>query len=214
MGRLFGTDGVRGVVNTDLTAELVVHIGKAAATVLTSKEKEHPVFLIGKDTRLSGDMLESALVAGLCSLGAHVKLLGAVPTPAVAYLVRRYKADAGIMISASHNPYEFNGIKIFSREGVKLSDETENRIEEIVLDGKQPYPMMIGDGVGRVEQLFDAIDSYIDYVVSTVENSLSGMKIALDCANGSSSVTAEKIFTRLGAQVHAVLRISRDLSDM
>ena len=122
MGRLFGTDGARGIANTELTPELAMNIGRAAAMVLTNEATLHPTFLIGKDTRLSGDMLEGALIAGLCSVGANVKILGIVPTPAVAYLIGKYKADAGIMISASHNPFEFNGIKIFSDAGFKLHD--------------------------------------------------------------------------------------------
>ena len=146
MGRLFGTDGARGVANTELTIELAMNIGRAAAMVLTSKEVEHPTFLIGKDTRLSGDMLEGALIAGLCSVGANVKLLGVVPTPAVAHLVKKYKADAGIMISASHNPYEFNGIKIFSSEGYKLPDELEEKIEAIILDNAEPYTIPAHEG--------------------------------------------------------------------
>ncbi len=202
MGRLFGTDGARGVANTELTCELAMNIGKAAAMVLTSEEVEHPTFLIGKDTRLSGDMLEGALIAGLCSVGANVKLLGVVPTPAVAYLVRKYGADAGIMISASHNPYEFNGIKIFSGEGYKLPDDLEESIESIVLDNAKPYTIPQHGGIGTVEVLDTAADEYVDYVVSTIEHDLSGMEIALDCSNGSSSRTAEKLFTRLGAKVH------------
>ncbi len=202
MGRLFGTDGARGVANTELTCELAMNIGKAAAMVLTSEEVEHPTFLIGKDTRLSGDMLEGALIAGLCSVGANVKLLGVVPTPAVAYLVRKYGADAGIMISASHNPYEFNGIKIFSGEGYKLPDDLEESIESIVLDNAKPYTIPDHGGIGTVEVLDTAADEYVDYVVSTIEHDLSGMEIALDCSNGSSSRTAEKLFTRLGAKVH------------
>ncbi len=202
MGRLFGTDGARGVANTELTIELAMNIGRAAAMVLTSDEVEHPTILIGKDTRLSGDMLEGALIAGLCSVGANVKLLGVVPTPAVAYLVRKYKADAGIMISASHNPYEFNGIKIFSSEGYKLPDDLEESIEDIVLDNVKPYTVPEHSGIGTVEILETAADEYVDYVASTVEYDLSGMEIALDCSNGSSSRTAEKLFTRLGAKVH------------
>ena len=142
MGRLFGTDGARGVANTELTIELAMNIGKAAAMVLTSSDVKHPTFLIGKDTRLSGDMLEGALIAGLCSVGANVKLLGVVPTPAVAYLVKKYNADAGIMISASHNPYEFNGIKLFSGEGYKLPDALEEEIEAIILDNAKPYTIL------------------------------------------------------------------------
>ena len=148
MGRLFGTDGARGVANTELTAELAMNIGRAAAMVLISEEVEHPTILIGKDTRRSGDMLEGALIAGLCSVGANVELLGVVPTPAVAYLVGKYNADAGIMISASHNPFEFNGIKIFSSEGTKLPDDLENRIEEIVLDHVVPYSLAKGSDIG------------------------------------------------------------------
>lgn len=202
MGRLFGTDGARGVANTELTIELAMNIGRAAAMVLTSEDVKHPTIIIGKDTRLSGDMLEGALIAGLCSVGANVKLLGVVPTPAVAYLVRKYKADAGIMISASHNPYEFNGIKIFSSQGYKLPDELEEKIEAIILDGVVPYAIPAHEDLGTVEVVETAADEYIDYVASTVEYDLSGLEIALDCSNGSSSRTAEKLFTRLGAKVH------------
>ncbi len=202
MGRLFGTDGARGVANTELTCELAMNIGKAAAMVLTSKEVEHPTVLIGKDTRISGDMLEGALIAGLCSVGANVKLLGVVPTPAVAYLIGKYKADAGIMISASHNPYEFNGIKLFSSEGYKLPDDLEEQIESIVLDNSEPYAIPKDGTLGVVETVESAADDYIDHVVETIEYDLNGMEIALDCSNGSSSRTAEKLFTKLGAKVH------------
>ena len=202
MGRLFGTDGARGVANTELTIELAMNIGKAAAMVLTSADVEHPTFLIGKDTRLSGDMLEGALIAGLCSVGANVKLLGVVPTPAVAYLVKKYNADAGIMISASHNPYEFNGIKLFSGEGYELPDALEEEIEAIILDNAKPYTVPAHEGLGTVEVIDCAADDYIDYVASTVEYDLHGMEVALDCSNGSSSRTAEKLFTKLGAKVH------------
>ncbi|MBQ6626588.1 MAG: phosphoglucosamine mutase [Ruminococcus sp.] len=202
MGRLFGTDGARGVANTELTIELAMNIGKAAAMVLTSSDVKHPTFLIGKDTRLSGDMLEGALIAGLCSVGANVKLLGVVPTPAVAYLVKKYNADAGIMISASHNPYEFNGIKLFSGEGYKLPDALEEEIEAIILDNAKPYTIPEHEGLGTVETIDCAADDYIDYVASTVPYALDGMEVALDCSNGSSSRTAEKLFTKLGAKVH------------
>ena len=202
MGRLFGTDGARGVANTELTCELAMNIGRAAAMVLTSDTVEHPTFLIGKDTRISGDMLEGALVAGLCSVGANVKILGVVPTPAVAYLVQKYKADAGIMISASHNPYEFNGIKLFNDEGFKLPDELEEQIESIVLDNEIPYKVCEGDDLGSVEYLANAADEYIDHVVSTVDHDLTGMRIALDCSNGSASRTAKKLFEKLGAECH------------
>lgn len=202
MGRLFGTDGARGVANVELTAELAMNIGRAAAMVLVNDEVKHPTILIGKDTRLSGDMLEGALIAGLCSVGANVKLLGVVPTPAVAYLVKKYNADAGVMISASHNPFEFNGIKIFSSEGYKLPDDLENRIEEIVLDHAVPYATAKDGEIGTVATLESAVDDYIDHVAAAVGEDLSGMEVALDCSNGSSSRTAEKLFTKLGVKVH------------
>lgn len=202
MGRLFGTDGARGVANSELTAELAMNIGRAAAMVLISDEVEHPTILIGKDTRLSGDMLEGALIAGLCSVGANVELLGVVPTPAVAYLVGKYNADAGIMISASHNPFEFNGIKIFSSDGCKLPDDLENRIEEIVLDNVVPYALAKDENIGKVTRMEDAVEDYVDHVAKSIGCDLEGMEIALDCSNGSSSRTAEKLFTKLGAKVH------------
>ena len=202
MGRLFGTDGARGVANSELTAELAMNIGRAAAMVLISDEVEHPTILIGKDTRLSGDMLEGALIAGLCSVGANVELLGVVPTPAVAYLVGKYNADAGIMISASHNPFEFNGIKIFSSDGCKLPDDLENRIEEIVLDNVVPYALANDENIGKVTRMETAVEDYVDHVAKSIGCDLDGMEIALDCSNGSSSRTAEKLFTKLGAKVH------------
>ena len=216
MGRLFGTDGVRGIANTELTAELAMNIGRAAAMVLVSDEVRHPTVLIGKDTRLSGDMIEGALIAGLCSVGANVELLGVIPTPAVAYLVGKYSTDAGIMISASHNPFEFNGIKIFSSEGYKLPDDLENRIEEIVLDHVTPYETESNENIGKVTVMENAADDYIEHVAKSVDCDLSGMEIALDCSNGSSSFTAEKLFTKLGAKVHMLfdtpdgININRD----
>ena len=202
MGRLFGTDGARGVANSELTAELAMNIGRAAAMVLISDEVEHPTILIGKDTRLSGDMLEGALIAGLCSVGANVELLGVVPTPAVAYLIGKYNADAGIMISASNNPFEFNGIKIFSSDGCKLPDDLENRIEEIVLDNAVPYALAKDENIGKVTRMETAVEDYVDHVAKSIGCDLEGMEIALDCSNGSSSRTAEKLFTKLGAKVH------------
>lgn len=202
MGRLFGTDGARGIANTELTAQLAMNIGKAAAMVLVSDDVKHPTVLIGKDTRLSGDMLEGALIAGLCSVGANVILLGVVPTPAVAFLITKYKADAGIMISASHNPYEFNGIKILNNKGYKLPDTLENEIEAIVLDGQIPYEIANEKSIGKVTVAENALNDYIDHVVSTIDYDLSGMEIALDCSNGSSSKTAQKLFEKLGARCH------------
>ena len=202
MGRLFGTDGARGVANTELTPELAMNIGRAAAMVLISETVEHPTFLIGKDTRLSGDMLEGALIAGLCSVGANVKLLGVVPTPAVAYLVQKYNADAGIMISASHNPYDFNGIKIFNEDGYKLPDDLEEQMEAIVLDNAVPYALVNDKNIGTVEVLDQGADDYIEHVLSAIDYDLTGMEIALDCSNGSSSRTAQKLFEKLGAKCH------------
>lgn len=200
MGRLFGTDGARGVANTELTCEIAMSIGRAVAMVLTGSEKRRPRVVIGKDTRQSCDMLEAAMTAGLCSVGADVTLLGIVPTPAVAYLVKKYGADAGVMISASHNPCEYNGIKIFNSEGYKLSDDLENEIESIVLDGSRTPPAPVGGGVGRIYHCYSAADDYVRYILSTTNVSLSGMKIGIDCANGAASSTARKLFTSLGAE--------------
>ena len=202
MGRLFGTDGVRGIANKELTCELAVEIGRAAAMVLTDSTNKHPKFLIGKDTRISSNMLEGALIAGLCSVGADVVTLGFIPTPAVAFLVGKYKADAGIMISASHNPFEFNGIKIFNGDGYKLADALEERIEAIVLDKEIEVNSPKGNDIGKVFSASNAVKDYVDHVKSTVPFALDGMEIALDCANGSASSTAEKLFTELGAKVH------------
>ncbi len=202
MGRLFGTDGIRGIANKDLTCELATQLGRAAAQVLTNKTNRHPKVLIGKDTRLSSDMLETAMAAGLCSIGASVVTLGVVPTPAVAYLVEKYKADAGIMISASHNSFEYNGIKIFSGDGFKLPDDLEERIEDIVLgktDISGDFPAE--DGIGTMAHADNAVRDYIDHVKNTVHFSLDGLSIVVDTANGSASVTAETLFTELGARV-------------
>ena len=197
MGRLFGTDGARGVANSELTPELAMNIGRAAACVLTNGDKKAKI-LIGKDTRQSSDMLEAALAAGLCSVGADVLILGVVPTPAVAYLVRKYNYDAGVMISASHNPCEFNGIKIFQGTGYKLPDEIENRIEAIILDGAEQPPVKIGGEVGKISYCKSAVEDYVSHVLECKQADFKGMRIAFDCANGSSSATAEKLFSSLG----------------
>ena len=201
MGRLFGTDGVRGIANSELTCEMAMNIGRAAAMVLTNEDRRHPRVLIGKDTRKSSDMLEAAITAGLCSVGANVIQLGVVPTPAVAYLVGKYKADAGVVLTASHNPCEFNGIKIFSGDGYKLPDALEEQIEAIVLDHAATPPVPIGGDLGTVHAAPDAVRDYVDHVKSTVPFSLDGLHIAIDCANGASSRTAELLFTELGAKV-------------
>lgn len=202
MSRLFGTDGVRGIANTELSCEMAMQIGRAAAMELIQETEKRPKVLIGKDTRQSSDMLEAALSAGLCSVGADVVSVGVVPTPAVAYLVGEYECDAGIMISASHNPCEYNGIKIFQGTGYKLPDEIEDDIEAIILDGSKPIPEKTGGAVGTVSFAAQAAQDYIQHVLSTTELDFTGMKIALDCANGSASVTAQALFTRLGAEVH------------
>lgn len=204
MGRLFGTDGVRGIANQTLTRELAMDIGAAAAMVLSGiNARRRPVFVIGMDTRISSDMLALSAASGLCSVGADVIMLGTVPTPAVAFLVGKYKADAGIMISASHNPAEYNGIKLFSGDGTKLPDELEERIEAIVLDRAAPIPRPLGAGVGKVTYMNDrAPKDYVDHLRSTVAFSLDGLNIAVDCANGSASVSAQLLFESLGANVH------------
>lgn len=201
MGRLFGTDGVRGVANKEITAELAMNIGRAAAVVLTKGRRRSPLVVIGKDTRISSDMLESALVAGLCSVGADVITVGVMPTPAVAYLVKQYKADAGIMISASHNPYPYNGIKIFNGEGFKLHDDLENRIEALVLDEPKQLALAEVDELGSLSIKQSAAADYIEHLKSTVPTSLEGLRIAIDCANGAASATAPQLFRELGAEV-------------
>lgn len=199
MGRLFGTDGVRGIANKDLTCELAMNLGRAAATVLSNNARRRPIFVVGMDTRISSEMLSSSLTAGLCSVGADVYLLGTVPTPAVAYLIGKYKADAGIMISASHNSAEYNGIKMFSGDGYKLPDALEEQIETLVLDEKTFGEYKIGADVGKVTYMTNAAKDYIDHLKSTLPNSLDGLKIAVDCANGSASVTAKGLMEQLGA---------------
>lgn len=197
MGEFFGTDGVRGVANRELTCELAMKIGKAAALVLTRNCSYIPKILIGKDTRISSDMLESALLAGICSVGANGVSLGVVPTPAVSYLVKKYNADAGIMISASHNSFEFNGIKLFNKNGYKLSDEVENEIEKIILNESE-IKLPISEKIGSISYVQTAIDDYVDYISSVQKNINTNLKVAVDCANGSASATARKLFDKLG----------------
>ena len=200
MGKYFGTDGVRGVAGADLTCELAMKIGRGAAAVLTGSTGHRPRILIGKDTRQSGDMLEAALTAGLCSVGADVESLGVLPTPAVAYLVRKYNADAGVVISASHNPMEFNGIKIFAGSGYKLPDEVENQIEAYIDNDCAGIQLMTGDDVGRVYRRDDGLQDYVDHLCESIHGDLSGLNVCIDCANGASAVVAQKLFPRLGAK--------------
>lgn len=204
MGRLFGTDGARGVAITELTTELAMQIGRAAALVLTKKVSHKPQILIGKDTRISSNILEAALCAGICSVGADAVILGVVPTPAVAYLVQEKNADAGVMISASHNSVEFNGIKLFASTGYKLSDETEEEIERLILDNPEEITLASHTSVGRITHCDTAVTEYIEHVKSTVDTDLAGLRVALDCANGSSSATAKRLFEELGADVKLI----------
>lgn len=205
MGRLFGTDGARGIANSELTCELAMEIGRAAAMVLTKQTNKKPRVLIGMDTRASSEMLESAITAGLCSVGADVMLLGEIPTPAVAYLVKKYNYDAAVMISASHNPCEYNGIKIFQGTGYKLPDALEEEIEAIILDKAQVPPIKVGGEVGRVTRARTSLKDYTEYLLDIVEadmkenniDSLADLKIAVDCANGASSVIAPNLFMKL-----------------
>ncbi len=204
MGKLFGTDGIRGVANKDLTAELAFKTGQCGAYVLTKHASRRPRILIGKDTRKSGDMLEAALTAGLCSVGAKVIPLGVVPTPAVAYLTRLYKADAGVVISASHNPCEYNGIKFFNSEGYKLSDAIENEIESYILGEKTIDDLPTHGKVGYVSANHNAVEDYVAFACSTIDCRLDGLKVAVDCANGASFETAFKALNKLGANVEAI----------
>lgn len=201
MGRMFGTDGVRGIANKELTPELAFEIGQAGAYVLTGSTGKKPVILVGKDTRISGDILECALTAGLCSVGAKVVSAGVIPTPAIAYLVRRFGFDAGVMISASHNPFEHNGIKFFSGEGYKLKDETEEKIEAIILDKAEEVKRAVCEDIGHREEDYSLADEYIKFAMSVTDVRFDGIKIAIDCANGSASVTAKRALEGLGAEV-------------
>lgn len=204
MGKLFGTDGIRGIANKELTAELAFKTGQCGAYVLTKHTSKRPRILIGKDTRKSGDMLEAALTAGLCSMGAKVIPLGVIPTPAVAYLTRLYKADAGVVISASHNPCEYNGIKFFNGDGYKLSDGIENEIESYILGERTIEDLPTHGKVGYVSANHNATEDYVNFACSTIDCTLEGIKVAIDCANGASYQTAFKALNKLGASVEAI----------
>ncbi len=199
MGKLFGTDGIRGVVNAGLDADLAYKVGLAAAIVLSQGKKpgEKPLVTIGKDTRISGDLLKGSLISGLCTAGADVLDLGTLPTPGVAWVTVDEGADAGIVISASHNPFEHNGIKIFNGQGFKLSDELEEKIEDIVLFGHNNVPMKTGADIGKVSYVAPkASEDYIDHLESTIDSTLGGLRILVDCANGAASATAARLFDR------------------
>ncbi|MBO5340170.1 MAG: phosphoglucosamine mutase [Oscillospiraceae bacterium] len=199
MGKLFGTDGIRGVVNAGLDADLAYKVGLAAAQVLAKNKAavEKPLVTIGKDTRISGDLLKGSLIAGLCTAGADVLDLGTLPTPGVAWVTVDVKADAGIVISASHNPFEHNGIKIFNGQGFKLSDELEEKIEDIVLFGHNNVPMKTHGEIGKVSYVAaKASEDYIDHLEGSVDSTLGGLRILVDCANGAASATAARLFDR------------------
>lgn len=200
MGRLFGTDGVRGVANSELTPELAFSLGKAGAYVLSKESEKKPTFLIGMDTRISGDMLENALSAGILAVGGDVIKVGVLPTPAIAHLVKHYDADAGIVISASHNPYEYNGIKFFNGEGFKLDDSIEEEIEDIILRQIDVNSHITHDQIGKCREADDnALDIYVKFLESTADFTLKGRKIVLDCANGAAYQAARMVYDRLGA---------------
>lgn len=201
MGRLFGTDGVRGVANKELTPDLAFNLGKAGTYVL-KKGSERPVIVIGRDTRVSGDMLENALTAGILAVGGNVIKLGVIPTPAVAYLARYYNADAGIVITASHNTFEYNGIKFFSGNGFKLDDLLEEKIEDIIISGVDVNSHITGEDIGRcLEAEEDALDVYVKHLIGTADFRLDGKTVVLDCANGASYQVAPRVYEGLGAHV-------------
>ncbi len=201
MARLFGTDGVRGVAGKELSIELAMQLGAAGAYVLTKEKAHKPTILVGCDTRISGGMLANALVAGICSVGADAVHVGVLPTPAVAYLTRKHKVDAGVVISASHNPMEFNGIKFFNGEGYKLSDQLEDEIEALIRSNMAGVSLPTGSEIGRVEYRFDLQDEYIRFMKKCVPVDLSGLRIVIDCAEGASYQTSVQTLRDLGADL-------------
>lgn len=202
MSRLFGTDGIRGIANEELTPELAFQVGRAGAYILSNGNKGKIV--VGKDTRISGDMLESALIAGITSMGLDVVSVGIIPTPAVAHLTREYGALAGVVISASHNPGEYNGIKFFNNEGLKLADEVENRIESIILESKDLDLRPIGKDVGRLYKEENGSREYMDFLKRTIDLDLTGMKIAMDCGHGALYKIGPELIKELNGEVIVV----------
>ena len=204
MGRLFGTDGVRGVANEELTPVLAMQLGQAGAYVLT-REKEHkPTIMVGCDTRISSDMLANALMAGACSVGANCVYVGVLPTPAIAYLTRKYKVDAGVVVSASHNPVESNGIKFFDGNGYKLPDDLEDEIEALIRNGMKDVKFPTGASVGKIKYRTDAREEYINHSIKAVNVDLRGLKIVVDCAEGASYYTSIEALKELGGEVVAI----------
>ena len=204
MARMFGTDGVRGVAGSELTIELATKLGQAGAYVLTKEQEHQATIIVGCDTRISGGMLASALMAGICSVGANAIFVGVMPTPAIAYLTRKHKVDAGVVISASHNPMEFNGIKFFNGEGYKLSDELEDEIEALIRNNMKDVNLPIGSGVGKIDYRFDLRDEYVEFMKKCVPVDLTGMKIVVDCAEGAAHYTSVKTLKDLGADLVAI----------
>lgn len=205
MRKLFGTDGVRGLANSELTPQLAYDLGCAGAFVLSKSRQHCPKIIVGKDTRISGYMLESALAAGMCSVGAKVYLAGVVPTPGIAHLVKEHNYDAGVVISASHNPFQDNGIKFFNNVGYKLSDVLEEEIEDIIFNRKDILPRPTGDKLGFITYKHNAINDYTRFLENTLGKlNLSGLNIVLDCANGASFKSAPTVFKNLGANVSVI----------
>ena len=200
MRKYFGTDGVRGVANKELTCDLAYRLGRAGGYVLAQGDHRVKV-VVGKDTRMSGDMLESALIAGLMSVGCDIIPVGVIPTPAVAYLTRKYNADCGVVISASHNPMEDNGIKFFNKDGFKLDDAIELEIEKYIENIDKVDCNPVGENVGVINHEHNALRDYVDYLKSIINVDLTGMKVVLDCANGASYEVAPTVFKELGANV-------------
>jgi len=198
---MFGTDGVRGIANKELSPDLAFNLGRIGAYVLTEETHKKPRIAVGKDTRISGDMLEAALIAGICSMGAEAVSLGVLPTPAVAYLTRHMGLDAGVVISASHNPFEYNGIKFFNGEGYKLSDELEDRIESLMLNPENGIANPTGAEIGKKVEVDNAVHGYVDFLKKTIDVNLRGLKIAVDCANGASYIAAPSVLADLGAEI-------------
>lgn len=206
MARLFGTDGVRGEANKTLLPEMAYRLGRAATLYFGKESEEQPLIIIGRDTRISGEMFESALTAGICSAGGRAMLAGIIPTPAIAYLARKHKAKAGIVISASHNPFHDNGIKFFGGDGYKLPDAVEDELEAIVhqLETDDNLPRPTGRHIGHIEYRTDLLNQYMEFVLSTCKERFDGVKVVLDCANGAAYEAMPKILRRLGADVKVI----------
>lgn len=206
MARLFGTDGVRGEANVTLLPEMAYRLGRAATIYFGKESEEQPLIIIGRDTRISGEMFESALTAGICSAGGRAMLAGIIPTPAIAYLARKHKAKAGIVISASHNPFHDNGIKFFGGDGYKLPDSVEDELEAIVhqLETDDNYPRPTAEHIGHIEYCTDLLNQYMEFVISTCKERFEGVKVVLDCANGAAYEAMPKILRHLGATVKVI----------